>query len=130
MLLINNFAESLEIPSIPSKDKVVKLLSLQKNQPPEYKTPDIPEQSEFDPKINETCMVIWNENNGRKWFVAMCHKCADSTYLLLEHLEQVWHDQTKRRWEYPPKPDDQIMLLDLVLTWHVIDKIFIELYMI
>ena len=123
MLLTNNVAESLEIPPIPSKDEVVKLLSLKKNQSPEHKTLDIPEQSEFDSKIDEPCIVIWDEHNGRKWFVAMCLWCADSTYLLLEHLEPKWYDQTKRCWQYPPKPDEQIMLLDQTLNWNVIDEI-------
>ena len=56
-LLTNNFAESFEIPPIPSEDEVVKLLSLQQNQPPINELPDVPEQHDFEPKVNEPCIV-------------------------------------------------------------------------
>ena len=73
-LLTNNFAESLEIPPIPSEDEVGKLLSLQQNQSPINELPDVPKQHDFEPKISEPWIVIWDKQDGRKWFAAMCRK--------------------------------------------------------
>ena len=140
-LLTSNFAESLEIPPIPSEDEIVKLLSLKQNQPPINELSDVPEQHDFEPKINGPCIVIWDEQDGRKWFVAMCRKQVDSQHFLMEHLEQVRSAQAKRCWQYPSKPDEQITLFDQIIpvtvlgawnlkgrsftfeldNWHVID---------
>ena len=110
--------------------------------------PDVPEQHDFEPKISEPCIVIWDEQDGRKWFVAMCRKRVDSQHFLMEHLEQAWLAQAKRCWQYPSKPDEQITLLDQIIpvtvlgawnlkgrsftfeldNWHVIDGIFKGLY--
>ena len=114
-LLTNNFVQSLDIPPIPSEDEVVQLLSLQQNQLPINELPDVPEQHDFEPKINKPCIVIWDEQDGRKWFVAMCQKKLDSQDFLIDYLEQVRSAQAKRCWQYPLKPDEQITLLDQII---------------
>ena len=62
MLLINNFAEFLETTPIPSKDEVIKMLTLKQNQPPEHKIPDALEQSKFYSKsvnVKSVSKSIW-----------------------------------------------------------------------
>ena len=29
------------------------------------------QSNNFEPKINDPCIVIWDEQDGRKWFVAV-----------------------------------------------------------
>ena len=86
-ILTNNFAESLDIPPIPSEDKVVQLLSLQQNQLLINELSDVPEQHDFEPKINEPCIVIWDGQDGRKLFVARCQKQMDPQHFLMKHLK-------------------------------------------
>ena len=85
-LLTNNFAESSEIPPIPSEEEAVKLLSLQQNQPPINELPDVPEQHDFEPKIKESCIVIWDEQDGRKWFVL----CVESEWTHSTFSWSIW----------------------------------------
>ena len=147
-LITNQVSDLSEIPTLLTEDEAMQLMSIP-NTTTEKESSDQP--TEFEPKINEPCIVIWDEIDERKWYVAMCRRQVESKRFLLEHLQRVPSDKTKRFWRYPlgwKKSDEQIVVLDQIIpvnvfgawnlqgrssvfeldNWHVIDGLFQGLY--
>ena len=88
MLLTNSADELSDIPPIPCDDEVLKMLSLDQ-QVAAQNAYNTSETAAFEPKINEPCIVIWDQSDGRKWYLTMCRQHVDATHFLLQHLELV-----------------------------------------
>ena len=87
MLQTNSVDELPDIPPIPCEDIVFKILLDQ--QVAAQKACNTSEAAVFEPNINEPCIVIWDQSDGQKWYLATCRQHVDATHLLLEHLELV-----------------------------------------
>ena len=97
MLLTNSVDALSDITPVPCKDEELKMLSLDQ-QLAAQNVYNMSENAASEPKINETCIVIWDQSDGRKWCLAMYRQYVDATHFLLEHLELVRSVQTKRWW--------------------------------
>ena len=118
ILPTNSPDKSSNIPPTPYEDELLKMLSLDQQvagQNP-YNTS---ETAAFEPKMNEPFIVIWDQNDGRKWYFAMCRQRVDATHFLLEHLELVRSVQTKSCWQYPLSQDEQITLIDQIIPVNI-----------
>ena len=111
MLQTNSAGELPDILQIPYEDEVLKMLSLDLQVAPPNEC-NTSETAAFEPKINEPCIVIWDQSDGRKWYLAMCRQHVDATHFLMEHLELVRSVETKRCWQYPLRQDKQIISID------------------
>ena len=149
MLLTNSADELSDILPIPCEDAMLKILSLDQQivAQSEY---NMSETAAIEPKIREPCIVIWDQNDEKIWYLKMCRQCVIASHFLLEHLELVQSVQTKRYWQYSLKQDVQITLIDQIIpvkvagawnikgwnyifeldNWDVIEGIFKGLYMI
>ena len=64
--------------------------------------------------------MIWDEKDERKWYVAICRKRLNQQQFLVEHLQRVSKDHTKRCWKYPSKPEEQTVILDQIIPVNVL----------
>ena len=88
MLLTNSADEMFDILPIPCEDEVLKILSLDQ-QVAAQNAYNTSETVAFEPKVNEPCIVIWDQIDGRKWYLAMCRQHVNATHFLLQHLDLV-----------------------------------------
>ena len=61
-----------------------------------------------------------DEVGGRNWYVAICREKINEEQYMVEHLERLTNDKTKRCWKYPEKTDEQIVELEQVIPVNVI----------
>ena len=98
----------------------------------------------------EHCVAIWDTFEGTEWFVGMTREKVGPEEFIVDHLEQVPNDSSKRKWQYPSKTDEQKTLriqflsCNLMGTWDlnkrkpvfvlhnsdVIDELFKGLYLL
>jgi hypothetical protein len=57
--------------------------------------------------LNEPCAVVWDAPLGRNWYIGMAREKVDENYYIVEYLECVSPDSTRRSWKYPKKEDEQ-----------------------
>ena len=56
--------------------------------------------------VNEPCIVIWDTNTSRQWYLGICvSEESDGTYTV-EHLERCFENESKT-WKHPSRPDIQ-----------------------
>ena len=67
---------------------------------------EINEEPEEVP-LNEPCAVVWDAPLGRNWYIGMAREKVDENYYMVEYLECVSPDSTRRSWKYPKKEDEQ-----------------------
>ena len=68
-------------------------------------TKEVPESDQNNEyAINEPCIVIWDVEYGREWYVGIVRTCIDN-----EHYLIVPTDTTKKSWRYPIRLDEQIV---------------------
>ena len=81
MLLPNSAHELPDIPPIPCKNEEQKMLSLDQLVTAQnaYK---MSETAVFEPKINGSCIAIWDQSDGHKQYLAMCRQHLDATHFL------------------------------------------------
>ena len=91
----------------PSEEDIMKVLQ-SSNQ-----TVHSPLSVEFP--INEPCVAIWDEENGRQWYIGMMREHLRNNKYLVDHLELVSKDKTKKCWRYPAKPDEhEVELVQII----------------
>ena len=88
MLVTNSADELSDILPIPCEDEVLRMLSLDQ-QVAAQNGYNMSETAVFEPKISEPCIVIWDQSDGCKWYLAIFRQRLDATHLLLEHLKLV-----------------------------------------
>lgn len=64
---------------------------------------NIPEQSPVT-KINDLCVVAWQESNGYQWYLGYVKDISQNGQLLVDHLARVSSDS---KWKYPSQEDLQ-----------------------
>ena len=57
--------------------------------------------------LNEPCAVIWDNPNGREWFIGMAQERISKDEYLIDYLEPDPKDTSKKHWQYPHKDDQQ-----------------------
>ena len=65
-------------------------------------------------------IVIWDQSDRRKWYLAKYRQHVDATHFLLEYLELVLSLQTKKCWQYPLRQDEQIILINQIIPVNVV----------
>ena len=145
-IITNPVSDLKEIPTLPTEEEVMQMITV-RNEPMKNNITALGIEN-FEPKVNELCIVMWDEKNIRNWYVAMCQKRLNANQFYLEHLECISSENIKRCWRYPKKSDEQIAELDQIIpvnilgvwnrkgritvfeldNWHVIDGFFQGLY--
>ena len=72
-----------------------------------------------DVALNEPCVAIWDTSEGREWFVGMTREKVGPEEFIVDYLEQVPNDSSKRKWQYPSKTDEQKTLRIQFLSCNV-----------
>ena len=55
--------------------------------------------------VNQICVTLWMEDNGRKtWYVGYCKEVLDKETFVVEHLERVKRGSSLK-WRYPVMED-------------------------
>ena len=57
--------------------------------------------------LKEPCAVVWDASLGRNLYIGMAREKVDENYYMVEYLECVSPDSTRRLWKYPKKEDEQ-----------------------
>ena len=84
-------------------------------------TKEVPESDQNNEyALNEPCIVIWDVEYGREWYVGIVRTCIDNEHYLIDHLERVPTDTTKKSWRYPIRPDEQIVETNQIVPCNII----------
>ena len=70
--------------------------------------------------LNEPCAVIWDNPNGREWFIGMTRERINKDKYLVDYLEQDTKDTSKKLWRYPHKDDEQLTKTIQIISCNVI----------
>ena len=60
-----------------------------------------------DVALNEPCVAIWDTCEGIEWFIGMTREKVGPEEFIVDYLEQMPNDSSKRKWQYPSKTDEQ-----------------------
>ena len=70
--------------------------------------------------LNKPCAVIWDEQNGREWYIGITRSRVDDDHHLIEYLERDPRDATKGTWRYPEKEEKHITETVRIIPCNVI----------
>ena len=75
---------------------------------------------EVELEVNEPCIVIWNINYKRQWFVGICISDHNDGTYTVEHLEKCDPSGDGSRWSYPKRSDIQTLSVVQILPWNIV----------
>ena len=64
-------------------------------------------EDDDDILLNERCVAIWDNVDGRYWCVGMTRERIGKDEYLIDYLECMPNDNLKKTWRYPSKVDEQ-----------------------
>ena len=64
-------------------------------------------EGDDDILLNEPCVAIWDNVDGRYWCVGMTRERIGKDEYLIDYLECMPNDNLKKTWRYPSKVDEQ-----------------------
>ena len=70
--------------------------------------------------LSEPCTVIWDNSNGREWFIGMIRERISKDEYLIDYLESDPKDTNKKLLRYPSKDDGQPTKTIQVISCNVI----------
>ena len=109
-------ALAADLPSMPSEEEMVDIfMPVGQNTSTSSQTDDegnTATAEEHEVRINEPCVVIWDVNDHREWYIGMCVSDNGDDSYVIEHLERYrshldYKENEHRLWRYPEKPDIQ-----------------------
>ena len=90
---------------------------------PETETNKLPETADVSTKevnINEPCIVIWDTNDKRQWFVGICLADNEDGTYTVEHLERCIPTGKSKLWKYPQHADIQTVSMVQIIPCNII----------
>ena len=88
--------------NLPTNSDVMKALT---------KHPDLPttaiaaSKDEFI-QVKQMCVIVWQEDNGYKWYLGYIKEVNSDGTLLVDHLTRAL-DNSHSKWKYPSREDMQ-----------------------
>ena len=73
--------------------------------------------------VNQICVTVWNEVNGKQWYIGYCTEVKENGTFLVEHVDRV-KKNSNLKWKYPVSPDtcvvdaEQVMQCEIVGDWN------------
>lgn len=137
-LILTNETENIQsIPDMPGEEDMIKVFNLQDNTDNDCENTVVTPQSEIIPvyptevAINEPCIVLWDINNQRQWYMGICLNDNDDGTYRVEHLERCNPTADGKMWRYPKQSDIQsvdiiqIMPCNIIGSWDLSKRIMI-----
>ena len=75
--------------------------------------------AEPDIVVNEPCVVIWDVNNVRQWYLGICQNDNGNGTYIVEHLERC-NPNDGLRWRYPKQQDIQTVDVLQIIPCNII----------
>ena len=121
-LILTSEAEGVQcVPEMPTEDGMMQIFIDEAghlDEPAVSGEKSAQNKLEPDISVNEPCVVIWDIDNIRQWFLGIClSDNSDGTYTI-EHMQRC--DSSGMRWKYPLRSDIQTVCSDQIVPCNII----------
>ena len=127
-LILTSDSETLgdNIPSFPTEEDMEQAFKLHVDEQANPNTISIEEKKKEvqnkDPEvhINEPCIVLWDINEKRQWYVGICLADHEDGTFTVEHLERCSKTGDSKLWKHPYHSDIQTVSILQIIPCNII----------
>ena len=127
-LILTSDTENIEaLQDMPTEEDMIKVFKLDVQhveKPDDTELQELPASSQPsaspEVEVNEPCIVIWDINDKRQWFVGICISDHNDGTYTVEHLERSDPSGDGSRWRYPKRSDIQTVSVIQILPCNIV----------
>ena len=126
-LILTSETEHIQtLPDMPTEEDMLRVFKLNmfdaEPQEPTKTDKSSPKAVVTEPEveINEPVIVIWDNKNGREWYVGICISDHNDHTYTVEHLERCDPSGDGRLWRHPKRADIQTVDIVQIIPCNII----------